>query len=227
MGAAVAQQPRVSARPREPGPARNFRLAVWLLAITAALVLSRWALFPRYLVTFDEINFAFAIDHFNPALHQPQPPGYPLFVALLKLLSLLLPKVESVFLVAGLLMSGASLMVLWKLCELVVGPKQGALGVLLLLFNPAFWLSALTNPVRLSLAFGTSLVALCVWKACRENSAHGLPLAAAALGFAAGFRPTLVVLMAPLLLWAAVRARVRWKVAGLTLLCFCAALATW
>ena len=228
MGTAVAQKPKLSLiRPRTAQTARNLRPAAWFVGIGAALVLSRWALAPRYLVSFDEINFAFAIDHFNPVLHQPQPPGYPLFVGLLKLLSLLIPKVETVFLAAAILTSAASLFVVWKLCESIAGPGRGLPGVLLLLFHPVFWLSALANPVRLSLAFGTSLVVFCAWKACRENSTRWLPMMAAALGLAIGFRPALIIVLTPLLLWTVMRVDASWKVYALSLLCFCAALATW
>src|SRR5215217_4119834 len=30
----------------------------------------------------DSINFALGLRHFDPALHQPHPPGYPVFIAL-------------------------------------------------------------------------------------------------------------------------------------------------
>ena len=93
---------------REPGaarPPRNGQQAIWFLALCAVLVVSRWMTFPRYLITFDEINFALAVERFNPIMHQPQPPGYPLFVALLKLLSLIIPKIETVFFIAALVIA--------------------------------------------------------------------------------------------------------------------------
>ena len=112
---------------------------IWFLVICAGLFLTRWKLTPAYLVTFDEINFALAVDQFDPALHQPQPPGYPLFVGLLKLLALALPNIETTFLMAALLVSAAALIFLWGLCEQMLGSELGLLGPLLLLFNPAFW----------------------------------------------------------------------------------------
>src|SRR5678815_5210744 len=30
----------------------------------------------------DSINFALGLHHFDPALHQPHPPGYPVYIAL-------------------------------------------------------------------------------------------------------------------------------------------------
>src|SRR5687767_2046271 len=95
--------------------------AGWFVLLVGALVVSRWALAPRYLITFDAINFALAVREFNPALHQPQPPGYPLFVALLKLLSFCLPTIETVFLGAGLIVSIVGLVFVWKMGEAIGG----------------------------------------------------------------------------------------------------------
>jgi hypothetical protein len=200
---------------------------IWFLVICAGLFLTRWKLTPAYLVTFDEINFALAVDQFDPALHQPQPPGYPLFVGLLKLLALALPNIETTFLMAALLVSAAALIFLWGLCEQMLGSELGLLGPLLLLFNPAFWLSSLINPARLTLAAGATAVAYCAWRACQRNSPRWLVLAATALGISAGFQPTLAVLLLPLWLWCAWRVRVPWTVATLALLCFGAAVCTW
>ncbi len=196
------------------------------LAILTALVYSRWALAPRYLVTFDAINFALAIDDFNPALHQPQPPGYPLFVGLLKILSFI-PDIRVLFLTAAILVSVAALMLTWRVADAMLGQGWGGVAVVLLLWNPPFWLSALTNPVRLTLAMGAAAVALCVWNALRRASPAWLIAAAAIAGLAAGFRPMVAVRMAPLIVWAALRMRIGWKSACLSLLAFGLAVCSW
>jgi glycosyltransferase involved in cell wall biosynthesis len=201
--------------------------AIWGAVTCVALVISRWVIFPRYLVTFDQINFAFAIEHFNPALQQPQPPGYPVFVALLKLLSSVLPRIELVFLAAGLLMSAVALAFVWSLGERIVGQDEGKTAMWLLLFNPAFWLSALTNPVRICFAAGAAAVALCAWLACQRKSGHWFIAAAAVLGLSAGARPSLALLMLPLLVFAALHMRLRWQFVSLAVLSFCAVVATW
>lgn len=207
--------------------ARAGRRLEWLLAMCAALVVSRWVLYPRYLITFDEINFAFSIDHFDPRLHQPQPPGYPVFVALLKILSLVTARVEMTFFVAGVILSAVSLIAVWWLGELMCGRTGGILGAALLLFNPVFWLAALTNPVRLCFAAGAISVGLCMWLAWARAQTKCYVIGAVVLGLSAGARPSLALMMAPLMLWVAWRIRLSWKTAGLALLCFCAAVATW
>lgn len=215
----LARPPASSSRKRQH--------ILWFAAFCGVLVFSRWKLFPRDLITFDEINFALAVNRFDPRLHQPQPPGYPLFVALLKVLAFFTPNIETTFLIASLLLSALALVLLWRLCHRICGSELAILGPLLLVFNPAFWLAGLTGPVRLCFAAGAIGVAVCVLEACRQNSARWLAIGGAALGIAAGARPSLALLMGPLMLWAAVRLRLRWKRAALVLVCFAAAVATW
>ena len=177
-------------------------------ATFAAVFLSRWLLAPKHLFYFDSVNFALALEEFAPALHQPQPPGYPLFVGLSRLVHLLVPSVELVFLLTGALGAAAAVLLLWQLGEWMFGPRAGFLSGLLLLFNPAFWLGGITNPVRVFLAVGAVAVALSAWRAWRPGSPRRHLLAAAAtLGVAAGFRPDLILFLAPLVFVAGVRGR--------------------
>ncbi|GEM_PF-2176967 len=199
----------------------------WALALAALLLASRWALAPRYLITFDEINFALAVENFNPALHQPQPPGDPLFVMLLKLLSRATSDVETLFLSAALLVSYAAVLLMWAFGESLLGVSGGIIAALLLLFNPAFWLAALTNPVRLCYAAGATGVALALFQALRKHSKQWFLAAAALLGVASGFRPSLAILLAPLALWTALRIRLGWQAAARAAFLFLLFVATW
>jgi hypothetical protein len=56
---------------------------LWPVAILAVAFVAAHAPFlPQSLEDIDSINFALGLRHFDPALHQPHPPGYPLFIAL-------------------------------------------------------------------------------------------------------------------------------------------------
>src|SRR6476661_4332171 len=48
--------------------------------LVAAVVLTRILFRSHYLYDIDSVNFALALDHFDPAVHQPHPPGYFLYV---------------------------------------------------------------------------------------------------------------------------------------------------
>src|SRR5687767_2940889 len=121
------------------------RLALGVLVILAA---TRLPLAPRYLYYFDSVNFALAIDEFNPSKHQPQPPGYPLFVALLKVVRPLVPSVELTFLVAGVLVGAAAAVLLYRFTADMFNTRAALIAVTLFVFNPPCWFGGITNQVR-------------------------------------------------------------------------------
>lgn len=188
-----------SAGPALPPRVRTF---FWLSIVFLLLTVSRWMLAPRFLYYFDSINFALSMDHFDPWHHQPQPPGYPLFVGALRVVGLAFRDPQHVLVATGLLIAFAALLLSRRLSAEMFAPRAGVLTAALLLFNPPFWLSGVTNQVRLCLAMCSAGVALLAWRALqRRESGVWLWLAFAALGLAAGFRPADCALLVPLLLW--------------------------
>src|SRR6185503_6331164 len=93
------------------------RTRLWLaVAVAAAFVAAHLPFLPQSLEDIDSINFALGLRHFDPALHQPHPPGYPLYIGLghlsLAALSWLMPslpalRVEAVALAVWSLAGGA------------------------------------------------------------------------------------------------------------------------
>src|SRR4051812_1843159 len=51
-------------------------------AVAGAWLLAHLPFLAPALEDIDSINFALGLHHFEPALHQPHPPGYPVFIAL-------------------------------------------------------------------------------------------------------------------------------------------------
>lgn len=184
---------------------RSFWLALSLVAVVA---LSRWPLTPRYLYFFDSINFALALEEFDPSQHRPQPPGYPLFVAFTRALRWLTITSEQTLILAGILISALGLFLAWKVGKEIFSARAGLIAALLLVLNPAFWLAGITNQVRTCLAAGTCAVALLAWRAAEPGAPKKwFYAAAAALGVAAGFRPDLLLFLTLLLVWVGLRGR--------------------
>jgi hypothetical protein len=181
-------------------------------AVLGVLALTRGPIAPRYLFFHDTVNFALAIRDFNPSLHQPQPPGYPLFVALIRLIYACVPSAETALLLAGMIGASLAVYFLWLLGDSMFGAAAGIAAGVLLLFHPLVWFGGLTNPVRLFLAVcqtGTAMTAWKVW-ACRQGSRDAWPWMlwlAVIMGTLSGFRPVMLLLMSPLFLAALLRHR--------------------
>lgn len=189
--------------PASAGPAlpRRIRSVLSVVFLFGLLIATRWPLAPKYLYYFDSINFALALDNFDPWHHQPQPPGYPLFVGLLRVVHLGFSDAQDTLVATGILVAFASILLVWRLSRTIWTSTTAAfIATALLIFSPPFWLGGLTNQVRLCLSMCSAGVALLAWRALqRPNSPASLYLAFAALGLAAGFRPIDCMLLLPLL----------------------------
>lgn len=177
--------------------------------ITAAVVASRAIYAPKFLVNFDAANFALAIREFNPGMHQPQPPGYPVFVLLLKALDLLLHDARLDLLVAGVIGSSAAVLLLRALANAMCGETVGYLSALVLAAQPLFWYAGIANPVRVYLAVISISTAWAGWT-CLSKRPSGVPFLAMAvlLGLLSGFRPETLLVFVPLFVGVGRRSRV-------------------
>lgn len=181
------------------------------LALFALLVwLTRAPLAPAHLFYFDSVNYALALDEFNPARHQPQPPGSPFYVFLCRALRLAAGSAEQTFLLSGVLAGAIAMWLLLLVAKRVSTPAAGWMAALLLLAHPVFWLATLTNQARTFLAVASAGVALLALRAAaRDASAAWLYAAGLFAGVMGGFRAEAPVLLVPLLLWAAWRRAAR------------------
>ena len=195
----VSSPPRRVAAPQR---SRQPAVALYGIGLAAFIVISRWSVAPRYLYYFDSANFALSLEKFDPALHQPQPPGYPLFVALIRLIHLFVADPQRVLLIAGLLAACAATVLIYVLTTDLFGRSAGILAAAILASTPVFWFGGVTNQVRIFLSLSVLGVGWLAWRALtRPGQPAWLYGAFAALGIAAGFRPAEAVLLIPLLAW--------------------------
>src|SRR6516162_427500 len=171
---------------------------VFWIAVLALLLLSRIPVMASYL-SIDNVNLALSLEKFDPRIHQPQPPGYPFFVFLGRIVNFFVRNEERTFVVISLLVSGICLPAAFALGKRVFSRWAGAAAVLLLLVNPVFWHSGLDGPLRPHLALFSLLTAYCCWR-CWNGEKQFAIWGAVALGVGSGFRPDLVAFLFPL--WA-------------------------
>ena len=172
---------------------KTLSLAVGALVL---VVVSRLPIAPTAL-SFDNVNFAFAIQQFDPWMHQPQPPGYPFFVAEARIVDLFFNDAEQTFRLIPIVVTWLSVVLAFFLGERMFGTKAGILGALLLVVNPTLWYSGLDSPLRPHLAMFSLLVGYCCWRLWNGEGRYAL-WAAFFLGVGGGFRPDLIVYLLPL-----------------------------
>jgi hypothetical protein len=189
-----------------------FRSLLAFVAVAGVLAALWVPLAPTRLFDFDASNFALALDYFAPAAHQPQPPGYPLYVGLTDVVHWFVPDVALTFLIAGLLGSAAAVVMLGSLGERMFSRSAGICAALLLMSNPILWQTAMSDQVRIYLAVISIGVALVLWPGWATRlTARRFAAAGAVLGVLAGFRPEMLASMAPLWLMAGLRSRLRFQ----------------
>jgi hypothetical protein len=188
-------------------------LRAFVFCGVAGLLAAVWSpLAPTRLFDFDAANFALSLEYFQPTGHQPQPPGYPLYVGLIRVIHLLVDDVPLTFLIAGLIGATAAILMLWILGERMFGRQAGVYAALLFMTNPILWQTGMSDQVRIYIAVISIGVALAAWPLFeRSGGTRRFAAASLLLGVLAGFRPEMLVSMAPLLVIAAVRNRMKFR----------------
>jgi hypothetical protein len=189
-------------------PVRPKDLAI-LGSFAMIVAATRWPFAPKYLFYFDSVNMALSLEDFDPRLHQPQPPGYPLYVGLCRLIRAMGFTVEDTFIVSGVVAGALAGWLLWRLGVEWGNERAGWMAAALFSFTPVFWFNSLTNQGRGFSAVASAGTAWLSLRASRPGSSiYWLAGAAFFLATMAGFRPVESVMLAPLLVWAAWKRRV-------------------
>jgi hypothetical protein len=208
-------------------------LSSWPALLAAAFVVAHLPFLPRSLEDIDSINFALGLRQFDPALHQPHPPGYPLYIALghvsLAALSWLAPslaamRVEAVALalwsIAGGALAIVSAAMFFRALEAACPSDASRLGrpvaigaTVLLAVAPLFSISGVRP---LSDMPGLALALLAQALIVRGfTSSRSLVLGAFVAALSGGIRVQSAALTAPLLLGVLIASRHSWRARAL------------
>lgn len=181
------------AAPPEP-LTRAERKTVWITALVVAL--TRWFALSKTLWDWDEALFGLALLDYDVAAYHPHPPGFPLFVALAKLIPAdAFHAVQSIAFIASLFVFPAAFFLARELrANTFVAVAAG----LVLAFSPNVWFyggTALSDVPSMVLSLCACALLL---RGCRDPRA--LLAGAIVLGIAAGVRPqNLLIGFVPLL----------------------------
>jgi hypothetical protein len=187
-----------------------------ILAI-CSIALTRFLLRSRLLYDIDSVNFALGILRFDPAAHQPHPPGYFLYVCLGRLVNRLVADPNAALVAISIAASCGGAWMIYLLTDEWFDRQSARISLALFLFSPLCWFHGVVALTYIVEAFFSGLIGYLCWRIYAGRSEFAIP-AAIVFGVAAGFRPSTALLLGPLFLISLWRApsRRRWA-AALTL----------
>src|SRR6267378_2330617 len=157
-----------------------YRQKLSLVLLTGAVAITRFVFRSHYLYDVDSVNFALAMQRFDPRVHQPHPPGYFLYICASRLLN-------SMFHDANL--------------ALVVLSILASCGVAVVIYKMTFaWFHGIVALTYIVEAFFSGFLGYLCWRIYCGRAGYILP-AAIVLGVSAGVRPSSLVFLAPLFLF--------------------------
>ncbi|MBS1826021.1 MAG: DUF2723 domain-containing protein [Acidobacteria bacterium] len=164
---------------------------VLLTAVTRYLTRS------RVLYDIDSVNFAMGLDHWDPAVHQPHPPGYFLYVLLGRLVRMAVGDANDALVLVSLVSGCAAVWLVYRLAEDWYGARAAACAGVLFVVSPLVWFHgtvALTYGVEMMFSAAAGYL-------CWRGGAAGLVGAAAVIALSAGFRQSSALFLLPLLVY--------------------------
>lgn len=181
-------------------PLVQWRDPVMALLFACATLASRWPYQMRFPYAWDSILYLRALDLFNAAIHQPQPPGYLFYVSAGRLARLAAHDGNHALVLVSMAASAIAVGALYLLGRLLFDWATGVVAAGLLLTSVTFWYYGEIAYPYTTLAAGSVVLAL-IARAVDVGLLRGVPgaaLAAFAFGLMGGFRQDLLLFLAPL-----------------------------
>ena len=188
-----------------------------LVLLTGAVAITRFSFRSRYLYDLDCVNFALAMQRFDPRVHQPHPPGYFLYICLGRLLNVLFHDPNLALVVLSILASCGVAIVIYKMTMDWFGPTAAQFAGIFFLLSPLAWFHGIVALTYIVEAFFSGLLGFLCWRIDSGRDGFILP-AAIALGISAGIRPSSLVFLAPLFLFSLRNARPKGRWTGMAAL---------
>jgi hypothetical protein len=159
--------------------------------IAFAAVVTRFACRSHFLYDIDSVNFALALDRFDPAVHQPHPPGYYLYVCTGRLVNAVMHDANTSLVAISIGASALAAVFIYLLTLDWFGRRAALFAAGLFVLSPLCWFHGTVALTYVVEAFFSVLIGLLCWR--------GKTVAAAvALGLSAGFRPSSLIFLCPL-----------------------------
>jgi hypothetical protein len=172
------------------------------LGLAVVTLLSRWPYRARMLYNWDAVQFALALREFDIAKHQPHPPGYLLYVGLGRLLNAWVGDATLAYVALAMLFSAGTTFILYWLARRMYDRPTAVVAASLLAVSPLFWFYGSVGLTYAGEAFAATVVAWFAYRTLTEGGRH-LYWGAFSLGLTGGMRQSVLLLLLPLWLGAA------------------------
>ena len=201
-----AESPALPRTGRPRSGARAFQASV--AALAAVFLALHLPYLPSSLEDLDSINFALGLRQFDVAHHQPHPPGYPLFIAMAKVVHAVVPAEETALALVSVIGGALGVIALAGVFRRVDAPETphawSIAAIALAITTPLYWFTAI-RPLSDSAGLTAALAVQAMTLAAQ--SPGSLAAAAFCAGLAAGLRSQVVWLTVPLLILQGLRAQ--------------------
>jgi hypothetical protein len=200
------------------------RQSLSLVLLTGAVAITRFMFRSHSLYDLDSVNFALAMQRFDPRVHQPHPPGYFLYICAGRLLNYPFHDANLALVVLSILASCGVAVVIYKMTLDWFGATAAQFAGIFFLVSPLAWFHGIVALTYIVEAFFSGFLGYLCWGIYRGRARFIFP-AAIVLGVSAGVRPSSLLFLAPLFLFSLRNATPKGRWMGLAALPL--ALAAW
>ncbi len=170
------------------------------LILAIAVIATRLPFTSKYLFNMDSVQFALATGKFDVALHQPQPPGYFLYVMMGRFFLLFTKDENTAFVAISILFSVLTVIGVYYLAKEVFDKESAVAAAAIAITSPVFWLHGEVALSYAPEAFMSVLFALLCFR-MQKGESRLYWAAAVALAVAGGIRQNTMVFLLPLWLY--------------------------
>jgi 4-amino-4-deoxy-L-arabinose transferase-like glycosyltransferase len=172
-----------------------------ILTLGIGTVLSRLPFRSTLLNSHDAVNYALALHRFDLRLHQPQPPGYPLYILIGRIFKLVFQDDLAALLWVSMVFSGLAVIAMYLVGRDMYNRRTGFICALLAATSSLVWYqSEVAAPYTADL-FASAIVGWLCYRALIAPGRRIALLSALALGLAGALRLQTFILLFPLFLF--------------------------
>ena len=128
---------------------KNSPKLLWAIGLAVMFFIAHVLFLPSTLEDVDSLNFALGLHDFDPTKHQPHPPGYPVFMAVGKVVRAVVPSDAKALALLGAIFGALAVFPLIKLFKNIAALTDDgrwtipALATIVAIASPLYWFNAL------------------------------------------------------------------------------------